>query len=109
MDGTSSWDRWSGAFNEQVLRMTPDMVVEVGRRAVETMLLVSAPMLGMSLVIGVLVSLFQALTQLNEATLSFVPKILGVFLATLLFFPWMLGLLVEFMSQLLLSIPLYAR
>ena len=89
--------------------MTPDMVVELGRRAVETMLLVSAPMLGMSLVIGVLVSLFQALTQLNEATLSFVPKILGVFLAALLFFPWMLNVLIEFMSQLLMSIPLYAR
>lgn len=89
--------------------MTPDMVVEVGRRAVETMLMVSAPMLGMSLIIGVLVSLFQALTQLNEATLSFVPKILGVFLAALLFFPWMLNVLIDFMSQLLTSIPLYAR
>lgn len=89
--------------------MTPDMVVEMGRRAVETMLMVSAPMLGMSLIIGVLVSLFQALTQLNEATLSFVPKILGVFLAALLFFPWMLNVLIEFMSQLLTSIPLYAR
>lgn len=62
--------------------MTPDMVVEIGRGAVETTLLVAAPMLGMSLVIGLLVSLFQALTQINEATLSFVPKILGVFLAT---------------------------
>ena len=89
--------------------MTPDMVVEVGRRAIETILLVSAPMLGMSLIIGLLVSLFQALTQINEATLSFVPKLLGLFLATLLFFPWMLGLLTGFMTTILTSIPQYAR
>ncbi len=89
--------------------MTPDMVVEVGRRAIETILLVSAPMLGMSLIIGLLVSLFQALTQINEATLSFVPKLLGLFLATMLFFPWMLGLLTGFMTTILTSIPQYAR
>ncbi|MGE3152771.1 MAG: flagellar biosynthesis protein FliQ [Nitrospiraceae bacterium] len=89
--------------------MTPDMVVEIGRRAVETTLLVAAPMLGMSLAIGLLVSLFQALTQINEATLSFVPKILGVFLATMLFFPWMIQVLTGFMMQLLITIPQYAR
>ncbi|HSE57251.1 MAG TPA: flagellar biosynthesis protein FliQ [Nitrospiraceae bacterium] len=89
--------------------MTPDMVVEIGRGAVETTLLVAAPMLGMSLVIGLLVSLFQALTQINEATLSFVPKILGVFLATMLFFPWMIRVLTGFMTHLLIMIPQYAR
>ncbi|CAI4033008.1 flagellar biosynthesis protein FliQ [Nitrospira tepida] len=89
--------------------MTPDMVVEIGRGAVETTLLVAAPMLGMSLVIGLLVSLFQALTQINEATLSFVPKILGVFLATMLFFPWMIRVLTGFMTHLLITIPQYAR
>lgn len=89
--------------------MTPDMVVEIGRRAIEIILLVSAPMLGMSMVIGLMVSLFQALTQINEATLSFVPKLLGLFLATMLFFPWMLGLLTGFMTTLLTSIPDYAR
>ncbi|MEX5282513.1 MAG: flagellar biosynthesis protein FliQ [Nitrospiraceae bacterium] len=89
--------------------MTPDMVVEIGRGAVETTLLVAAPMLGMSLVIGLLVSLFQALTQINEATLSFVPKILGVFLATMLFFPWMIRVLTGFMTHLLIAIPQYAR
>nr|WP_289271657.1 flagellar biosynthesis protein FliQ [Nitrospira tepida] len=85
------------------------MVVEIGRGAVETTLLVAAPMLGMSLVIGLLVSLFQALTQINEATLSFVPKILGVFLATMLFFPWMIRVLTGFMTHLLITIPQYAR
>ena len=89
--------------------MTPDTVVEIGRGAVETTLLVAAPMLGMSLVIGLLVSLFQALTQINEATLSFVPKILGVFLATMLFFPWMIRVLTGFMTHLLIAIPQYAR
>ena len=89
--------------------MTPDTVVEIGRRAIETMLLVSAPMLGLSLVIGLLVSLFQAMTQINEATLTFVPKILAVFLATLLFFPWMLSTLVTFMTALLTSIPDYVH
>ena len=89
--------------------MTPDTVVEIGRRAIEIILLVSAPMLGMSMVIGLLVSLFQALTQINEATLSFVPKLLGLFLATMLFFPWMLGLLTGFMTTILTSIPDYAR
>lgn len=89
--------------------MTPDTVVEIGRRAIETMLLVSAPMLGLSLLVGLLISTLQAMTQINEATLSFVPKILAVALALLLFFPWMLGVLVGFMSALLLDIPQYAR
>ncbi len=89
--------------------MTPEMVVELGRRAIETTLLVSAPMLGISLVIGLLISLFQALTQINEATLSFVPKMLGLFLATMLFFPWMLGMLTSFMTSILTNIPQYAH
>jgi len=89
--------------------MSPDAVIEIGRRAIETMLLVSAPMLALSLIVGLLVSLFQAMTQIHEATLSFVPKILAVFVAALLFFPWMLSSLVGFMTSLLASIPDYAR
>jgi flagellar biosynthetic protein FliQ len=89
--------------------MTPDVVAEIGRRAIETLLIVSAPMLGLSLVVGLLVSVFQAMTQINEATLTFVPKILAVFISMLLFFPWMLGVLISFMTSLLLSIPHYAQ
>ena len=89
--------------------MTPDTVIEIGRRAIETMLLVSAPMLGLSLVIGLLISMLQAMTQIHEATLSFVPKLIAIFLAALLFFPWMLDSLITFMTSLLLSIPEYAR
>lgn len=89
--------------------MTPDSVVEIGRRAIETMLLVSAPMLGLSLIVGLLVSVFQAMTQINEATLTFAPKILAVFVVALLFFPWMLNVLVSFMTGVLVSIPEYAH
>lgn len=89
--------------------MNPDTVIEIGRRAIETMLLVSGPMLALSLVIGLVVSAFQAMTQIHEATLSFVPKLIAIFVATLLFFPWMMGSLVSFMTNLLISIPDYAH
>ena len=64
--------------------MTPEMVTEIGRQAIETTLLVSAPILGLSLVVGLAVSVVQAMTQLNEATLTFVPKVLAVFAAIVL-------------------------
>lgn len=89
--------------------MTPEMVTEIGRQAIETTLLVSAPMLGLSLVVGLLVSIFQAMTQINEATLSFVPKVVAVFGAVLLFLPWMMGILITFMTQLITNIPLYVH
>lgn len=89
--------------------MTPEMVMELGRNALETTLIVSAPMLGVSLLVGLLVSLFQALTQINEATLTFVPKLVGLFFATMLFFPWMLRMLTGFMSTILINIPQYAH
>lgn len=89
--------------------MTPEMVTELGRQALETTLLVSAPILGLSLIVGLAVSAFQAMTQLNEATLSFVPKILTLFGAILVFMPWMLGVLTSFMTDLLLNIPNYAH
>jgi flagellar biosynthetic protein FliQ len=89
--------------------MTPEMVTEIGRQAIETTLLVSAPMLGLSLIVGLLVSIFQAMTQINEATLSFVPKVVAVFGAVLLFLPWMMGVLITFMTQLITNIPLYAH
>jgi flagellar biosynthesis protein FliQ len=89
--------------------MTPEMVMELGRSAIETMILLSAPMLMFSLGAGLLVSVFQAVTQINEATLSFVPKILAVFLAFLLFFPWMMSLQVSYTVTLFNNIPMYAR
>jgi flagellar biosynthesis protein FliQ len=85
--------------------MTVEMVTEIGRQAIETAMLVSAPILGLSLVVGLLVSTFQAMTQINEATLTFVPKVLAVFAATLLFLPWMMGVLIAFMTHIISSIP----
>jgi flagellar biosynthetic protein FliQ len=85
--------------------MTLETVTEIGRQAIETTILVSAPILGLSLVVGLLVSTFQAMTQINEATLTFVPKVLAVFAATLLFLPWMMGVLIAFMTQIITNIP----
>ena len=85
--------------------MTTDAVIEVGRQAIETLLLVSAPMLGLSLAVGLLVSIMQTMTQINEATLTFVPKILAVFLGVLLFLPWMVSTLIAFMTGMWISIP----
>jgi len=85
--------------------LTIETVTEIGRQAIETTILVSAPILGLSLIVGLLVSTFQAMTQINEATLTFVPKVLAVFAATLLFLPWMMGVLIAFMTHIITSIP----
>ncbi|MEO8046799.1 MAG: flagellar biosynthesis protein FliQ [Nitrospirota bacterium] len=89
--------------------MTPEMVTEIGRQAIETTLIVSGPILGLALAVGLAVSVLQAMTQLNEATLTFVPKVLAVFAAVVVFLPWMLGVLTSFMTHLFISIPNYAQ
>jgi flagellar biosynthesis protein FliQ len=76
--------------------MSPEMAVDVCRRAIQTMLLASAPMLLIGMGIGLLVSIFQAATQINEQTLSFVPKIVAVFLTILFFGPWLIKLMTVF-------------
>ncbi|HHW99035.1 MAG TPA: flagellar biosynthesis protein FliQ [Firmicutes bacterium] len=80
--------------------MTPEFVIDLGREAVMTSLLVAGPLLLSGLAIGLLVSILQAATQIQEATLSFVPKILAVMLAALLFAPWMMTVLTDFASRL---------
>lgn len=89
--------------------MTPEMVTELGRQAIETTLLVASPFLGLSLVVGLAVSALQAMTQLNESTLTFVPKVLTVFAAIVLFMPWVLGVMTTFMTQIFSSIPNYVH
>ena len=89
--------------------MTPESVMDLGRSAIETMILLAAPMLLFSLGAGLLIAVFQAVTQINEATLSFVPKILAVFLAFVLFFPWMMNLGVTYTVNLLTNIPMLIR
>ncbi|MBK7952738.1 MAG: flagellar biosynthesis protein FliQ [Candidatus Accumulibacter sp.] len=86
--------------------MSPEVVMEIGRQAVEMTLLVSAPMLLAALAIGLIVSVFQAATQINEQTLSFIPKLVGMFLILLLAGPWMLEIMVDYMRRLYESIPL---
>jgi flagellar biosynthetic protein FliQ len=85
--------------------MTPETVMHLGRQAVEVALMLSGPMLLSALVIGLVVSIFQAATQINEATLSFIPKLVGTFLVLLLAGPWMLQLMVDYIRQLFTSIP----
>ncbi|HEY1151009.1 MAG TPA: flagellar biosynthesis protein FliQ [Pseudoduganella sp.] len=85
--------------------MTPETVMTMGRQAMEVTLLVAAPLLLVALVIGLIVSIFQAATQINETTLSFIPKLVGVFVALVVAGPWMLSVLTDYMRQILTGIP----
>jgi flagellar biosynthetic protein FliQ len=89
--------------------MTPDLVVEIVQRTIETTLYLAAPVLLISLAVGLLISLLQAVTQINEPTLTFLPKLLAAALALFLFFPWMISLMVGFSSGLISNIPNYIR
>lgn len=77
----------------------------LGRHAMEVTLMIATPMLLTALIIGLLVSIFQAATQINEATLSFIPKLVGVFLALIIAGPWMLGIMVDYMRLMFSGIP----
>nr|WP_054694397.1 flagellar biosynthesis protein FliQ [Syntrophomonas palmitatica] len=85
--------------------MYDDIVMGIATQAVVTTLLVSAPVLGVALITGLLISILQATTQLQEMTLVFVPKIVVVLLVVLIFGPWMLNVLTSFMHNLYASIP----
>ena len=85
--------------------MTPESVTTLGRQAIEITLMISAPMLLMALAIGLVVSIFQAATQINEMTLSFIPKLVGVCIALLVAGPWMLTVMLDYMRNVFSSIP----
>ncbi|QDX81356.1 flagellar biosynthetic protein FliQ [Denitratisoma sp. DHT3] len=85
--------------------MTPTTVVAIGRQAMEITLLIAAPLFIAALATGLLVSIFQAATQINESTLSFVPKLLVIFLTLLIAGPWMITVLTDYMRRLFESIP----
>ncbi|MBK1679984.1 flagellar biosynthesis protein FliQ [Rhodocyclus tenuis] len=85
--------------------MTPELVMDVGRQAIEITLIVSAPLLLAALVVGLIVSVFQAATQINEATLSFIPKLVAMFITLIFAGPWILELMVDYMRRLFESIP----
>ena len=85
--------------------MTPDFVMSMGYEAMKMALLLAAPLLLVALVTGLVISLFQAATQINEATLSFIPKLLAVFATAVVAGPWMLGLVLDYIRALFSSIP----
>ena len=86
--------------------MSADLVIQLAQEALMVVLIVSAPMLGLGLTVGLMVSVFQATTSIQEQTLAFIPKIIAVFVAILIFGPWMLSLMIEFFSGIFINIPM---
>jgi flagellar biosynthetic protein FliQ len=91
------------------MKMTQEFVVGLGRQAVEMTLMLATPMLGLGLAVGLMVSIFQAVTMIQEMTLTFVPKIIAVMLGLLLFLPWMLRTMLSFTTQILTDLPNYIK
>ncbi|MET3440783.1 flagellar biosynthetic protein FliQ [Variovorax paradoxus] len=85
--------------------MTPESVMSLGSQAIHVSLLLGAPMLLVALVVGLIISIFQAATQINEATLSFIPKLLAVFAVLVIAGPWMLAQMLDYIRTLFSSIP----
>ena len=89
--------------------MSPDFVIGFGRQAIELTLMMALPMLGVGLTVGVVVSIVQAATQIQEMTLTFIPKIVCMFLALLLALPWIMDQILAFTRGVLINIPHYVR
>jgi flagellar biosynthetic protein FliQ len=92
--------RLSGEKLLYLTNMTPETVVTIGQQAVEMTLMISAP-----LAVGLIVSIFQAATQINEMTLSFIPKLLGIFVVLIFTGPWMVNTMVDYIQRLFSNIP----
>jgi flagellar biosynthetic protein FliQ len=88
-----------------VTTVTPETVMTIAQRALEITMLLAAPMLLAALAIGLLVGVFQAATQINEMTLSFIPKLIGMALTLVIAGPWMLKLIVSYTRELFEAIP----
>jgi flagellar biosynthesis protein FliQ len=89
--------------------MTEDFIIGFARQALETMLMVSLPVLLVSLVVGVIISLFQSVTQMQEMTITFVPKIIATFLSLIVFGAWMIEKMTGFMREVLVNLPYWVR
>ena len=89
--------------------MTPEMVMVIGQQALQTMILLSMPMLLVALSIGLFIGIFQAATQINEMTLSFIPKLIGMTAAIAIAGPWMLKLIIDYTRTLIINIPSLIR
>lgn len=87
--------------------MSGDIVIQLAQNALVMVMLVSAPMLGLGLIVGLMVSVFQATTSIQEQTLAFIPKIIAVFVAILIFGPWMLRIMVGYVTEIFRNLPLY--
>ncbi|WP_027084316.1 flagellar biosynthesis protein FliQ [Cohnella panacarvi] len=87
--------------------MSTEFVIGLAGQAMYTVLKISAPMLGIGLIVGLLVSIFQATTHIQEQTLAFIPKIIAVFVAILVFGPWILNIMIDFTSNLLGNLANY--
>ncbi len=89
--------------------MTPEFVIGFSRQAIELTLAISLPILGVGLGVGVLVSILQAATQIQETTLVFVPKIIAVFVALLVAFPWIMDKMITYTQEIFLNFPQYIK
>jgi flagellar biosynthetic protein FliQ len=89
--------------------MTPEFITGYFLEAIKTAIMLAGPMLLVGLLVGILVSMFQATTQINEMTLVFVPKMLGVAVALLVFFPWMLNVISDFTRNMFTNMPMFIR
>lgn len=85
--------------------MTTQFVIALGKEAIMLTLLVAAPMLLLGMIVGLMIAIFQAVTQIHEMTLTFVPKIIAVGVALLIFFPWIVNMLVGFTNRIFTQLP----
>jgi flagellar biosynthetic protein FliQ len=108
MVGTSWSVPWLRVFIEEK-EMNPDLVVSIAKDTIELTLYLSLPILGIGLIVGLLVSLFQAVTQIQDASLTFVPKIVATFLGLIFLLPWMMNKMMSFTEQIIVNIPRYIR
>jgi len=90
-------------------RMDPELVVQIAKEAIEITLMISLPVMGVGLIVGLVISLFQAVTQIHEMTLTFVPKIVAVLLCLLFLMPWMMQKMIFYTEQLIINLPRYAH
>lgn len=89
--------------------MTPEFVVGFARQAIEMTLVIALPMLGIGMVVGIAISIIQAATQIQEMTLTMVPKIIAIFIALLLAFPWIMDKMTSYTTNLFLNLPNYIK
>ncbi|MBI5345155.1 MAG: flagellar biosynthesis protein FliQ [Deltaproteobacteria bacterium] len=89
--------------------MTPEFVTSIGKETIEVILMISAPILICGLCVGLIISILQAVTQIQEMTLAFVPKIIIVLLAIIVFSPWMMDVMIKYTGRIFANIPAYIR